>query len=199
MALLPFVAFVLLLPRGGEAPPEETPPSRSPSPLSPLSIPLAFPYDMTAPSPSPEPTPEAEVVDMQEPPTVRQCSDGVDNDRDRRVDFPSDTGCGSRNDNSEASVVRPPAAQPSPPPPPPAPPAPAPPPPAEPPRDDGNGNNNDGNGNDDDDDVPDPQPPDDDPNPPDCDGADAGFPGCEDVGLQRRQVPGPTQAPSPGN
>ena len=36
-------------------------------------------------------------------PITPQCSDGVDNDGDGKVDFPDDHGCSSQNDNSENS------------------------------------------------------------------------------------------------
>ena len=35
-------------------------------------------------------------------PPAKQCSDGIDNDRDLLIDYPADPGCGSRNDNNEA-------------------------------------------------------------------------------------------------
>ena len=33
-----------------------------------------------------------------------QCSDGIDNDGDGKVDFPSDPGCSSPSDNSEVDT-----------------------------------------------------------------------------------------------
>ncbi|MBA2346716.1 MAG: hypothetical protein H0V81_00335 [Solirubrobacterales bacterium] len=36
------------------------------------------------------------------PPATPQCSDGVDNDGDGKIDFPNDPGCSSASDNSEA-------------------------------------------------------------------------------------------------
>ena len=126
VALLPFVAFILLLPRGGEVNSEDNDqPSPLPSAVSTVSVPLAFPFDMSPPPVEPASEPEAEVIQLQEPPALRQCSDGIDNDRDRRTDFGADSGCTSRSDNSEAStparVPAPPAPQPPPPPPPPPP------------------------------------------------------------------------------
>ncbi len=124
VALLPFVAFILMLPRGGglDGEPEKAAQSASPSPISTLAVPLAFPFDMTPPDESP---PAPEVVQMEES-RVPQCSDGTDNDGDRRTDFGADSGCSSRTDNSESSArvraqTSPAAAQPAP-----APPAPAP-------------------------------------------------------------------------
>lgn len=130
VALAPFVAFVLLLPRGGEEEGGDEEPSPTPSALvTPRSVQLAFPYDFTQVVETPDPP---EVVDMQEP--TRQCNDGVDNDRDRRTDYPNDSGCSSSTDNSEANVVVRPSA--TPPPPPPPPPSPTPPPPPPPPTED---------------------------------------------------------------
>lgn len=34
-----------------------------------------------------------------------QCNDGIDNDRDGRIDYPSDPDCSSRSDNSEGSSI----------------------------------------------------------------------------------------------
>lgn len=36
-----------------------------------------------------------------EPPPPGQCSDGIDNDGDGKVDYPADTGCSSRSDTTE--------------------------------------------------------------------------------------------------
>ena len=38
--------------------------------------------------------------------SAAQCKDGVDNDGDTKVDYPSDPGCSSRNDNNERSTVQ---------------------------------------------------------------------------------------------
>ena len=37
-------------------------------------------------------------------PTPSACADGADNDNDGRVDFPDDTGCSDRQDDSEANA-----------------------------------------------------------------------------------------------
>ncbi|MCA1702586.1 MAG: proprotein convertase P-domain-containing protein [Actinobacteria bacterium] len=50
-------------------------------------------------------------VDTTPPPTPKQCSDGRDNDRDGRTDYPADPGCSSAADNNEANDPRPPATQ----------------------------------------------------------------------------------------
>jgi hypothetical protein len=160
IALSPFIAFVLLLPRGGEDSPAVEEQSPSP-PVSRQAVPLAFPFE--SPTPVTDlPSPESVVMDSS---ASFQCSDGVDNDRDGRRDFPADSGCSSASDNVESSDRRP--AAPPPPPPPPAPaPAPAPPSPSEEP-------------------PPSPEPP---PAPvfpppagPDCDPDDRGFPICGDA------------------
>lgn len=48
-----------------------------------------------APTPTPTPTPTPS-------PAVAQCRDGVDNDGDRRIDYPRDRQCRGLNDNNEA-------------------------------------------------------------------------------------------------
>lgn len=167
VALLPFVAFILLLPRGGgisdEAP--GTGPTPTPSQITgPTSVQLAFPFDVS-PTPvtpvdaSPEP---AEDIPLEAPGST-QCSDGADNDRDGRVDA-ADAGCNGTRDNSESpNPVRRTAAPPPPPPPAPMPaPMPAPPPAPVPPAPD-----------------PDPDPPPNFPPPgPPCEPNDPGFPNC---------------------
>lgn len=63
--------------------------------LTPCSLPIVqyppFPTFTPTSTFTPEPT---DVF-------VPQCADGIDNDGDRRIDFPSDTGCTSASDNSE--------------------------------------------------------------------------------------------------
>lgn len=54
------------------------------------------------PSPTPTFTPEAGVSDTPVP-AIPQCSDGIDNDGDRAVDFPRDKECRSANDNDEST------------------------------------------------------------------------------------------------
>jgi hypothetical protein len=170
VALMPFVAFILLLPRGGGITDEEpeTDPTPTPSQItSTTGVQLAFPFSM---SPTPvtldaSPTPAAEDIPLEAPGST-QCSDGVDNDRDGRIDT-ADAGCTSTRDNSESpNPVRRTAAPPPPPPPMPAPPPapdPVPPPVLEP--------------------QPVPPPPDPDPLPPPagprCEIGDPGFPSCE--------------------
>lgn len=165
VALMPFVAFILLLPRGGGITGEEpeTDPTPTPSQVtSTTGVQLAFPFNMS-PTPAtldPSPAPAAEDIPLEAPGST-QCSDGADNDRDGRIDT-ADTGCTGTRDNSESpNPVRRTAA---PPPPPPPVPAPAPPPePVLPP-------------------VPEPLP-DPDPLPPPagprCEIGDPGFPSCE--------------------
>lgn len=130
VALLPFVAFILLLPRGGGITGEEpeTEPTSTPSQItSTTGVQLAFPFDLTPVTPlDASPTPAAEDIPLEAPGRT-QCSDGVDNDRDGRVDL-ADPGCNGTRDTSESpNPVRRTPAPPPPPPPPPAPePAPAP-------------------------------------------------------------------------
>ena len=138
VALMPFVAFILLLPRGGEAPQDDDPvPQESATPIDTAGItggPLAFPFDLNATPLAPlEPVAPADDVPLEAPGST-QCSDGSDNDRDGRTDT-ADAGCSSSRDNSESpNPRRNVAPQPPPPPPPPAPaPMPAPPPVTEPP------------------------------------------------------------------
>ena len=45
---------------------------------------------------------------MEPPPTLRECEDGIDNDGDGLVDYPSDPGCTSASDNDEADTAPPP-------------------------------------------------------------------------------------------
>ncbi|HEX2054122.1 MAG TPA: hypothetical protein VHJ78_10410, partial [Actinomycetota bacterium] len=178
VALMPFVAFILLLPRGGEVEEEQASPTPEAStPTRQQAAQLAFPYDF---SEEPvEPTEAPEVVDMQEP--VRQCSDGVDNDRDRRTDYPADTGCSSRSDNSEGAAPARTTAAPPPPPPPGSPSPPPPPPPPPPPTDEP----------DDDQDTDPPPPLDNDNGGPACEPGDPGFPNCDGAGNDEEEPVAP--------
>lgn len=166
VALMPFVAFILLLPRGGGITDEEPENDPTPTPsliTSTTGVQLAFPFDM---SPTPvtldaSPSPAAEDIPLEAPGST-QCSDGADNDRDGRIDI-ADSGCTGTRDNSESpNPVRRTAAPPPPPPPPmPAPvpaPEPVPPPVTSPP--------------------PDPDPPNFPPPGPPCEPGDPGFPNC---------------------
>ena len=168
VALLPFVAFILLLPRGGGITGEEpeTEPTSTPSQItSTTGVQLAFPFDLTPVTPlDASPTPAAEDIPLEAPGRT-QCSDGVDNDRDGRVDL-ADPGCNGTRDTSESpNPVRRTPAPPPPPPPPPAPvtpdPPPVPPTPPDPVPD------------------PDPDPPSFPPPGPPCEPGDDGFPNCD--------------------
>ncbi len=117
VALLPFVAFILMLPRGGDAPEEEVEPEPTMSPAgitSTTGVQLAFPFGMSPPPPLVESPSPAENFPLEAPGTT-QCSDGIDNDRDGRVDL-ADSGCSGSRDNTESPN---PARRTTPPPPPP--------------------------------------------------------------------------------
>lgn len=134
VALLPFVAFILLLPRGGELTDEEPESEPTPTPsriTGATGVRLAFPFDLTPVTPlDTSPTPAAEDIPLEAPGRT-QCSDGIDNDRDGRIDL-ADPGCtGTRDDSESPNPVRRTAAPPPPPTMPP-PPTPAPPPPVTP-------------------------------------------------------------------
>lgn len=103
--------------------------SRADPPQAPLVFPVETPTPSPEPSETPSPTPSPEASPTPSPtPNKPQCSNGKDDDRDGRTDFPADKGCLSRTDRSESPDPSPP---PPPPPPPPNPaPAPAPPPPS---------------------------------------------------------------------
>ncbi|HYN99044.1 MAG TPA: hypothetical protein VEU28_05170, partial [Actinomycetota bacterium] len=118
------------------------PPAPVTLPVTPSPTPTLEPTP--TPSPSPSPTPSAS------PTPSPQCSNGKDDDRDGRRDFPADKGCSSRTDKTESpdpSPSPPPAPAPAPAPAPPPVPAPAPPPPPPPPPpacNDGDDNDRDG-------------------------------------------------------
>jgi hypothetical protein len=59
---------------------------------------VAYPPTPT-PSPTPTFTPEPLVVQTT---TVPECSDGADNDKDGRIDYPRDSSCVDANDNDES-------------------------------------------------------------------------------------------------
>lgn len=109
----PFVLYFLLQP---DTPTTVEDPvsniSRNTNPPAPLVLPFT---PSPTPSIEPSPTPSA----SPSPSPAAQCSNGKDDDRDGRKDFPTDKGCSSRTDRSESP-------DPSPTPPAPAP-APAPP------------------------------------------------------------------------
>ena len=44
-------------------------------------------------------------IDSNPVPTTTQCSDGIDNDNDNQIDFPSDNGCTSSSDNDETTFA----------------------------------------------------------------------------------------------
>jgi MinD-like ATPase involved in chromosome partitioning or flagellar assembly len=44
------------------------------------------------------------------PPDAKECEDGIDNDNDRLIDYPSDPGCSSATDNTEDIIEPPPTA-----------------------------------------------------------------------------------------
>lgn len=180
VALMPFVAFILLLPRGGGITGEEpeTDPTPTPSQItSTTGVQLAFPFNMSPP-PVPldaSPTPAAENIPLEAPGST-QCSDGADNDRDGRIDT-ADAGCTGTRDNSESpNPVRRTAT----PPPPPAPvPMPAPPPSPEPQPDPPT--------------PPDPDPPNFPPPGPPCELGDPGFPNCNNNNNDDDETPPPDE------
>ena len=45
-------------------------------------------------------------------PSASECSDGIDNDADSKIDFPADPGCSSSADNDETDVQPPPTTTP---------------------------------------------------------------------------------------
>lgn len=155
---MPFVAFVLLLPRDGEGGDGNEQQSTTTNSGG-GTINLAFPFGLESPvAPSTLPDPVAL------PPAAlseTQCSDGIDNDRDGKIDL-ADSGCSSAEDNTELTTPRPTVAPPPPPEPSPAPPSPEPSPvPTEPPPSPSP--------------SPPPLPP---PGPPGCEPTDEGFPNC---------------------
>jgi hypothetical protein len=84
-----FIDNLVLEINGAPTPIEEIPESLLPF--------VNYPATPT-PSPTPSFTPEPDITDTPPPP---QCSDGVDNDGDRAVDYPSDKQCRNANDNDE--------------------------------------------------------------------------------------------------
>ena len=94
LAAIPFFIFVAT--RSQPLPADETP-AELPSP----DTPLAFPFDDGSTTTSTEPVSSTTSTSRPRP----QCSDGRDNDRDGRIDFPRDPGCTSRLDNSEFNTV----------------------------------------------------------------------------------------------
>lgn len=149
LAIAPFALYVMLIPSESVDPPATSGPVSQLGAGAPL---LEFPFSTPSPTPTdpvvvplvlPESTPTPTETSGSTRPAPRICSDGKDNDRDGRVDFPADPGCVSRTDNTEApnpasptpppTQTAAPAAQ-TPPPPvvttPPPPPAAPPPPPA---------------------------------------------------------------------
>jgi hypothetical protein len=127
----PFVLYFLLQPNTPTA--VEDPVSnisRNTNPPAPLVLPIT---PSPTPSLEPSPTPSTSPTPSPSPSPAAQCSNGKDDDKDGRTDFPADKGCSSRTDRSESPdpspTPSPPAPAPAPPPPPPVNP-PAPPPPA---------------------------------------------------------------------
>lgn len=63
-----------------------------------------LPFVNYPPTPTPSPTvtftPEPDRTETSVP-AVPQCSDGIDNDGDRAIDFPRDKECRNANDNDE--------------------------------------------------------------------------------------------------
>lgn len=136
LGILPFALFAYFS-IGEDAPEEqETPDVVDEEALNATSVQLAFPFAGPPPAPL-APTPPVDNVPLEIPETTvpasaKQCSNGKDDDRDGKKDYPSDRGCSSRSDSSESP--NPPLPKPAPPKAPapapvaglPAPPAPAP-------------------------------------------------------------------------
>lgn len=61
-----------------------------------------LPYAAYPPTPTPSPTPTFTPEPVQTT-AVPQCSDGQDNDKDGRIDYPRDTSCFDANDDDESN------------------------------------------------------------------------------------------------
>ena len=82
--------------------------TQTPAPTAaPTATPIVTPPPTPSASPSivvPTPTPTLEPTPTASP-TPPQCSDGLDNDDDLLVDFPSDPGCTAPDDDSEENFA----------------------------------------------------------------------------------------------
>ncbi len=188
LGILPFALFAYFS-IGQDAPEEQqTPDVVDQEALNATSVQLAFPFAGPPPAPlaptAPVDNVPLEIPETTVPASAKQCSNGKDDDRDGKRDYPGDPGCSSRTDSSESPN---PAAKPVPtkapvaPPAPvaglPGPPAAAPKPPAPPGFTDcTNGEDDDGDGFEDD--------------------AD---PGCTGIADQNEAdpIPQPTRSPKP--
>lgn len=68
-----------------------------------FNIGLRIPFGSAPPAPPPPPEP-VQIVPPPPPPPP-QCSDGIDNDGDGQIDYPSDKGCTDANDNDEYNPI----------------------------------------------------------------------------------------------
>lgn len=146
LGILPFALFAYFSIGKSDAPEQqETPDVVDEESLNATSVQLAFPFGGPPPAPLAPVAPVDNVpleIPTSEPvvaPSSKQCSNGKDDDRDGRRDYPGDPGCSSRSDSSEspnpapkpaptkAAVVAPAPKVAPPPPPPVAPPPPLPP------------------------------------------------------------------------
>lgn len=107
----PFVLYLILQPDTPTAVEDPVSNISRSTPPAPLAVPFT---PSPAPSLDPSPTPSASPTPSPSPSPAAQCSNGKDDDRDGRKDFPTDKGCSSRTDRSESP-------DPNPTPPPPAP------------------------------------------------------------------------------
>lgn len=106
LGILPFALFAYFS-IGQDAPEEQqTPDVVDEEALNATSVQLAFPFGAPPPAPL-APTPPVENVPLEIPETevpasAKQCSNGKDDDRDGKRDYPGDPGCSSRTDSSES-------------------------------------------------------------------------------------------------
>ncbi|HEX2150202.1 MAG TPA: hypothetical protein VHI31_08550, partial [Actinomycetota bacterium] len=105
LGILPFALFAYFSIGQSETPEPETPQVVPDEALNAESVQLAFPFGGPPPPPV-EPVVENVPLELPVKPAVpasaKQCSNGRDDDRDGRRDYPADPGCRSRSDSTES-------------------------------------------------------------------------------------------------
>lgn len=106
LGILPFALFAYFS-IGQDAPEEQqTPDLLDEEALNATSVQLAFPFAGPPPAPlapvAPVDNVPLEIPETKAPASAKQCSNGKDDDRDGKKDYPADQGCSSKTDSSES-------------------------------------------------------------------------------------------------
>lgn len=107
LGILPFALFAYFSIGQSDTPEEQaTPDVVDEEALNATSVQLAFPFGGPPPPPlaptAPVDNVPLEIPETTVPASAKQCSNGKDDDRDGKRDYPADPGCSSKTDSSES-------------------------------------------------------------------------------------------------